>query len=287
MSKLKIIILLILSFGTGVFVGYLLLGYLRQDLAFSGIAQWIGGSLTLAWVIDLLSAILKDIRQEKQNTHNKLVEQLAMHTNDLKSMLKKLAVEPLFSSDEIIFIQMKKHIQTGYPELWNILEGNNGIRVTSAKLFDIEKQLEEQITTAVRKVIPQNLALSEQLIPLFVEKIRDSIEKRLYKNIIMKFNIAGTHLRYETSSFAFTDYECNNISEKEKIELSGNLNAIIYNTELEIKFNNFHGILEQQRSNRESFAKKLNEIIDYIEHSAHDEGKILLGKCKYCSNSKK
>jgi methyl-accepting chemotaxis protein len=298
MANWRIIILLILSFFTGIFAGYLLLEYfLLGNSTFSGVAQWIGGSLTAGWIFDLITSVLRDARQEKQVAHAKAIEQLIKHTEDLKPMLKELEKEPLFSSDEFLFSQTKKHIETGYPELWNLLEGNNGIIKVRAKYFDLKKQLLTQIETLIKKRVQQSVNFSE--IDWSVEDIKDSIERKVSNNKIRKFRITEsistdssvekrrTFLVFGEADKIKRTYMCENLTEKDKTDLSEILNNIIDDAELQKQFEDLNDLIQQYNNKRQTFIKKLHEIIDYIKHATNDEDKKLLGKCKYCEVSKK
>ncbi len=133
---------------------------------------------------------------------------------------------------------------------------------------------------------------------MFVEDIRTSIEERLFNNkkkifqIIESTAIDNPIEKSRTFMFGEADkpyrkYICENLTEKDKNNLLAILNNILYDAELEKATVTLHEISLQLGDKQRLFIKKMNEIMDNIEHVTNDERKILLGKCNYCEVSTK
>lgn len=284
---------LLIGFIIGTYYGGFLIG------SISAVVTFLGG-FGLGQVLDVVGLLREWYRsnhEDKQDARVKAIEQLIKHTEDLKPMLKKLELDPLTSANEGLFKAVKKHIETGYPELWSLLEGNNGIKETLDKYSNLEKQFPIQIKNTIKKRVPQNIPLSERLLDSLVNDIKASIEGKIVNNKIRKFQVHDAttarqpeirqfQLTYEIGETSRTVYHTENLPEKDQRDLSDILNNTIDDAELQNQFKNLLDLKQQLNIKQANFIEKLDKIVDFIEHAASDEDKKLLGNCEYCSNLK-
>ena len=283
------LLLSVLSFASGIIVGYFLSG----GTAFSPIGVGIGSGITLAWGIDLLYGILRDKRQEEKEEHDRLMVSLTKHTDELKPSLRELAKEPLASSDASMFLQAKKHIESGYPELWNLLEGRDGIRITSNEISGIETKIPIQIKAIIQKQIPSNLSMSEYDMNCFAVDIRDSIDGGITDGRLNMFKIAesiniasGRERRLlvymRSDGTPERTYHVENLTEKDKEELAVIMNNILNEIDLRETIEHLHELRRQCNDKHTSFREQMKTIIENTEHAVGEDNRILHGKCKYC-----
>jgi hypothetical protein len=274
-----------LSLALGIIIGYFLSGV----PILSPIAQWIGTSITLSLVFDLFLRYWAVKKEE----HYTLMVSLMKHAVELKPSLEDLVKEPLRPSVAPMFPQASKHIESGYPELWNLLEGHGGIRETSNEISNIEKRIPEQIKIIIKKQMPSNLSISEFDVDWFAKDIGDSIDGRITDGRLNMFKIAesinivsGRERRLlvymKSDGTIERTYQVENLTEKDKEELAVILNKIPDEVELQKTLEHLHELRRQCNDKSTSFREQMNNLIEMIEHAVGEEDRVLLGKCKYC-----
>ena len=288
----------ILSFLLGTICGYFIRGLFSVELTpfLQGIFT---GTFLVGVVFEVLPLLIAQYNK-KQEDKRLALKSLIKHTDeDLIPALRKFAKNPLDSSVESISLQTKKHVKSGYKEeLWTLFEGSNGIRETSTRYFDLEKKIPTQIEAFVKKSIPQNLKIPDWELGWFVKDIKDSIELKLNDNIMKTFRVIESYtvdapterIRYflifgESGKIDRT-YQCEYLTEENKKEVSDILNNISNDAELQGTIKTLHDLKQLYGDKRENFEKRMDVIIDNIEHTTNEKEKIVLGKCDWCKISK-
>ena len=231
---------------------------------------------------------------EKHKEKREKIENLKKHTEDLIPELKKWAEAPLMFSKEPLFVLAQQHIKD--TELWDIIEGSNGIRATQSQYDTLEDDVLKQIETAIKKNVSEKLPKFEiENLNWFVEDIKEFIEQKLSKDksyiFVVETDASITPYKYYISSVrpdGSSHRSKYQKGAKENLEkLAEILNNILNDAQLHQMIKALHDLGQRLYNRRATFREKMNLIINNTVYAVSDEDRILLGKCKRCEHIKK
>lgn len=233
----------------------------------------------------------------RERKHEKTMDSLKKHTEDLMPELKKRSGEPSIFSifpNEPLVVMMREHIRSGYQELWDILEGRDGIKVVESSYYALAKKIAEQIETFIEKQRSEKISEFEiENLDWFVQDIRDFLEKKLYDNksytfmVVTDSIIPDAHI-INSVRFDGTINRAKYLSgTKENLEKTAEImNNSLNDAQLQQMIRIQHDLGQQLYSKRETFKEKTNMIIRNITYGVSDEDRILLGSCYLCKKAK-
>jgi hypothetical protein len=136
----------------------------------------------------LIHAIYGDRRREEREEREKAIRDLVEHTNLLKPSLTKLRASPLNPDSDTLFTHAKTHIESGYPHIWNILEGDDGIRKADQRYRELFMGIPQEIEDAVKKRIPDRPLWTYRASSL-AKEIQRSITRKLTGKDVLRFGV--------------------------------------------------------------------------------------------------
>jgi hypothetical protein len=233
----------------------------------------------------------------RERKHEKTMDSLKKHTEDLMPELKKWSGNPSIFSifpNESLVVMMREHIRTGYQELWDILEGRDGIKVVESSYYVLVKKTAGQIETFIEKQHLERIPKFEiENLDWFIQDIKDFLEKKLYDNksytfvVVTDSAILDTYIINSVRSDGTINRAKYLSGTKENLEkIAEIMNHSLNDAQLQQMIRTLHDLGQQLYSKRETYKKKMNMIIHNITYGVSDEDKILLGKCDRCRNIK-
>lgn len=231
----------------------------------------------------------------KVTERNKMVENLKKHTQDLIPELRKWAEHPLKHSEEPLFLLTQQHIKNS--ELWEMLEGSEGIRATQSRYDALSNGVNKQIGEIIKGRVSEKLPnLEIQHVAWFVEDIRDFTQKKIFKgkSYIFKVETNSSTTRphsYHLSSFtadgsqARVGYQTG--KKKNLKELANIMNNILEGSQFEETIRTWKDLGQQLHKKRKVFRENIGVLINNITYAVSDEDKILFGQCHKCEEVKR
>lgn len=288
MKWLRYLTIFLIGFGLGIILTYLIQGH----PTFETVLNFILGGSSLGLIVEVGEVFrqwLKDNKEERKEMIKKLIE----HAHDLLPDLEKWASQPLMSFS----LYAKQHIETGYGELWNLLEGeDNGIKALETKYYlndkNIDMLIENTITNKISEELPK---FKIEHLEWFVEDIKDFLEKKRFENKLYIFKVVTDtsttpyrHFIYSERSDSSVERSPYQTGTKENLEkLEKIMNNILNDAQLQGMLMDLHDLGKQLYNAREAFSRKMNIVINNITYAVSDEDKILLGVCDRCKQIKK
>jgi len=231
---------------------------------------------------------------QRDAKRKEMIDNLKNHTEDLIPELKKWAEEPLTSSKESLSLLAQQHIKD--TELWEILEGSEGIRVLDSQCDSLANEFRKQIETSIKQQLAKELSKFEiENLNWFVEDIEEFIAKKLLKNKSHIFTVEQIPsvtppkflIRSERSDGSIYRSPYLTVTKENLEKLADIMNNILNDAQIQQRIKDQRNLGERLYKKRVSFTEKMNLIIDDVTHAVSDEDRILLGKCKRCEHIKK